>query len=390
VKTDKNGLPKLEPWSPNRHKIADLLHALAAVVHLGETVAMPTWLDGNTYDGLIVSCQNGLLDIGSRSLVGHTPRFFNATSVPFDYDPHAGRPRQWLGFLAALWPTDRDSVAALQEWFGYVISGRLDLHKILLLVGPTRAGKGVTARILGALVGAENVAGPTLSSLNGDFGLAPLLGKTLAVVSDARLNGRGAHVVVERLLSISGEDTLTVNRKFRDQWTGKLPTRLMLCSNELPQLGDASMAIAGRFVPLLLTQSWYGREDHDLESALRDELPAILNWALDGLERLTTKGRFTRPPGADEAMVALQDLASPVAAFVRDRCVRGAEHEVAVDDLYAAWRAWAEDNGHVKSTKQVFGRDLRAAIPGLRVTRPRDGDTRVRAYSGVALREESS
>ena len=84
-----------------------------------------------------------------------------------------------------------------------MISGRLDLHKILLLVGPTRAGKGVIARILGALVGAENVAGPTLSSLNGDFGLAPLLGKTLAVVSDARLNGRGAHVVVERLLSIS-------------------------------------------------------------------------------------------------------------------------------------------------------------------------------------------
>ena len=47
-----------------------------------------------------------------------------------------------------------------------------------------------------------------------------------------------------------GEDTLTVNRKYREQWTGKLPTRLVLCSNELPQLGDASMAIAGRFVDI--------------------------------------------------------------------------------------------------------------------------------------------
>ena len=124
------------------------------------------------------------------------------------------------------------------------------------------------ARTLGKLVGAENVAGPTLSSLSGDFGLAPLLGKSLAVVSDARLNGRGAHVVVERLLSISGEDTLTVNRKYRDQWTGKLPARLMLCSNELPQLGDASMAVAGRFVPLLLTESFYGREDLTLEDQI--------------------------------------------------------------------------------------------------------------------------
>jgi putative DNA primase/helicase len=182
----------------------------------------------------------GLLDVGRRELLSHDPRFWNATSVPFPYDPGAPAPGRWLAFLDDLWGDDAASIAALQEWFGYTISGRLDQHKILLLVGPTRAGKGVTSRILAALVGDENVAGPTLSSLNGDFGLAPLLGKTLAVVSDARLNGKGAHTVVERLLSISGEDTLTVNRKYRDQWTGKLPCRLMLCSNELPQLGDAS------------------------------------------------------------------------------------------------------------------------------------------------------
>ena len=123
-----------------------------------------------------------------------------------------------------------------------MISGRLDLHKILLIVGPTRAGNGVISRTLGRLVGTENVAGPTLSSLSGDFGLAPLLGKSLAVVSDARLNGRGAHVVVERLLSISGEDTLTVNRKYRDQWTGKLLARIVLCSNERPQNPDGRTA----------------------------------------------------------------------------------------------------------------------------------------------------
>ena len=229
-----------KPWSPTKRKIGDLLDALAAVVHLPESVSMPTWLDGTAYDGLIVSVANGLLDVGRRELLAHNPRFFNATSVPFNFDPDVPDPERWERFLADLWGADRQSLDALGEWFGYVISGRLDLHKIMLIVGPTRAGKGVIARTLGKLVGRENVAGPTLSSLSGDFGLAPLLGKTLAVVSDARLNGRGAHVVVERLLSISGEDTLTVNRKYRDQWTGKLPARLMLCSNELPHLGDAS------------------------------------------------------------------------------------------------------------------------------------------------------
>jgi hypothetical protein len=36
------------------------------------------------------------------------------------------------------------------------------------------------------LIGKPNVCGPTLSSFAGDFGLAPLIGKPLAVISDAR------------------------------------------------------------------------------------------------------------------------------------------------------------------------------------------------------------
>ena len=128
---------------------------------------------------------------------------------------HAPKPRRWLDFLNALWPQEPDAIDVLGEWFGYVVSGRLDLHKILLMVGPTRGGKGVIARVLSAMIGKRNVCGPTLNSLGGDFGLAPLIGKSLAVISDARFVGKNSGIVVERLLSISGEDTLTVNIKYQ-------------------------------------------------------------------------------------------------------------------------------------------------------------------------------
>jgi putative DNA primase/helicase len=240
--------------------------------------------------------------------------------------------------------------------------------------------------MLSELVGIRNVAGPTLSSLGGEFGLAPLQGKSLAVISDARLNGRDTSVVVERLLSISGEDRLTINRKYREQTTGTLPARLMLCSNELPRLGDASAAIAGRFVPLLLAYSWLGNEDHDLEPGLRQELAGIFNWALVGLERLTNQGRFTRAPGAEEAIITLQDLASPVAAFIRDRCAIGPGRSVTIDQLYGAYQGWAEANGYKPLSKQVFGRDLRASQPAIKVTQPGSGDNRPRWYEGIGLR----
>ena len=319
----KNGIAVVA-WAPNRHKIGDLLDALAAITFLPETIQQPTWIANvKVPAGVIVACANGLLHVDTRTLLPHDPRFFNQTAVPFAFDPDALEPTHWLAFLDELWPDDPESIAALQEFFGYVISGRLDLQKILLLVGPTRGGKGAIARVLGQLVGPENVAGPTLSSLGNDFGLAPLLGKPLAVISDARLSGRNTSTVVERLLAISGEDTITVNRKYRDQWSGKLPSRFMVISNELPHFGDAAGAIVGRFVVLLLTRSWLGAQDPELEPALHSQLPEILSWALDGLDRLRDLGRFTTPPSSDEAVIALMDLASPVAAFVRDRCTRG-------------------------------------------------------------------
>lgn len=380
---------KTMPWSPTRYKLADLLDALRAVAHLDEHVRTPTWTEPTDKPAAaeLVAATNGLVHVGTRRLHKHDPRLFNEVSVPFAYSPDSPSPDRWLTFLHELWPDDDRSIAALQEFFGFVISGRTDLQKILLLVGPTRAGKGVIARVLKCLVGDGNHAGPTLASLGTNFGLAPLIGNPLAIISDARLSGNTS-TVVERLLSISGEDMLTIDRKYREPWTGTLPTRFVLISNELPRFGDASGAIAGRFVILSLRRSWLGHENPDLTNELTNELSGIFNWALDGLERLAQHGRFSEPASSRDAMVTLQDLASPVAAFVRDRCITEVGAEVDCEELFKSWKVWAEDNGHRGGSVQVLGRNLRAVVPGLDVARPRgtDGSGRPRCYRGVRLR----
>jgi putative DNA primase/helicase len=159
-------------------------------------------------------------------------------------------------------------------------------------------------------------------------------------------------------------------------------------SNELPKLGDASEAITGRIVLLLLTNSWLGKEDHGLEDALKGELTGILNWALQGLCRLIIENgnRFTRVASSADAVNVMRDLASPVGAFVRDQCITVVSHQINVDDLYAAYKQWAEDNGHTKHDKSTFGRNLRAAVPAITLTRPREGDRRLRIYAGIDLR----
>jgi len=233
------------------------------------------------------------------------------------------------------------------------------------------------------------VAGPTLSSLAQNFGLAPLIGKPVAIISDARLGGRAdVHVVVERLLSITGEDLLSIDRKFLPAWNGQLTTRFVILTNELPRLGDASGAIASRFIVLRLVQSFYGQEDQSLTEKLIEEASGILLWAIAGRDRLAARGYFTQPASAKQAVEELSDLASPVSAFVRDRCMIDPHQGVACEVLYGAWTQWCdEQHREHKGNIQSFGRDLRAVVPGIEVIQPRDPRTgeRPRYYQGIGL-----
>ncbi|MFE7974757.1 phage/plasmid primase, P4 family [Streptomyces shenzhenensis] len=385
----KDGQPEQRDWAPTKQKIGNLLDALGAITLLPTDTDAPTWIDadqaGEQDNSPIVACSNGLLRIRDRALLPHGPGFFNLVSVPFAYDPQATAPT-WEWFLREIWPDDPDAIAALQEWFGYVLSGRTDQQKILLMVGPSRSGKGTIARVLKELVGKENLAGPTLAGLGTNFGLSTLVGKPLAVISDARLSGNDNSQVVERLLTISGEDTIDIDRKYREVWTGKLPTRLMILSNELPHFGDSSGVIARRFILLNMTVSWLGKEDPTLFDKLRAEMPGIINWALDGLARLETKARITEPASSREAITTMQDTASPTSAFIRERCITGPTCSVPVDDLWMVWRDWAEDNGVKPGTKQIFGRNLLSVVPQLNRTRPRDAYGRqVATYTGITL-----
>ncbi|MGE0651669.1 MAG: phage/plasmid primase, P4 family [Alphaproteobacteria bacterium] len=387
---------RLVPFQPNRTKVLDLLDALRAVTNLDGKIAVPCWLDGTPdlppID--ILPCANGLLHLPSRDLLPSTPAFFCDNALEFAFDASAREPAAWLAFLNSLWPEDPDAISVLQETFGYLLTPDTRQQKIFMLIGPKRSGKGTIARVLTALLGAANVCGPTLSSLERNFGMAPLIGKTAAIIADARLSGRADQAAItERLLSISGEDGLTIDRKHLPAWTGRLQTRLVILTNELPRLADTSGALAGRFIALTMSRSFYGREDHGLTDRLLDELPAILNWAIDGWERLRARGRFEQPASSVEAMEAMEDLSSPVGAFVREKCDVGSGLTVEIDRLFAAWCAWCRDQGRgdFHGSVQSFGRDLRACVTGLASRRPRDlanqGD-RQRMYVGITLRDQ--
>lgn len=201
-------------WNPSTAEIRDVLNALAAVAEVRSDLLPGEWIEGVGPVRPIV-LRNGILDPETRSLQEHDPRLFNLSRLPFDYDPDAPPPTRFLQFLDSLWPEGHSSIALVQECFGWAISGRTDLEKIVMIIGPPRGGKGVTVRVLVGILGEDNVAGITLASFGEQFGLSTMVGKTLTVIHDARLGKQNPERVVERLLTISGNGELPVDMKYR-------------------------------------------------------------------------------------------------------------------------------------------------------------------------------
>jgi|GEM_PF-5704024 len=341
----------------------------------------------------IVAFKNGLLDLEqwqknpTAPLMAHTPEWFSAYALPFAYQADAVCPT-WNQCLLQWFDGDEESVLALSLIVGLLLTTDTSFQKIFILLGPPRSGKGSIGRALHALLGSHNVCGPTLNSLAGEFGLAPLIGKSLAFIGDAHA-GRStdAAVVLDRLKSISGEDAVSINRKHKEAVTLRLPTRFVIALNKLIDFPDPSGAMAARLIILKTRTSFLGREDRDLDAKLEAELPGIANWALRGLAELRRRGRLLQPASSASEVTEFHRASSPIHAFVEDYCICPAPGSVDVSTLYQAWRVWCLDEGHQAGSKATLGSKLSSAYPDVAIVRPRDGDVRGRRYAGISLTE---
>lgn len=376
--------------------ITDVMDALKALIHVDRNAyTPPCWLDGRTFPdpAHLLVLRNGILDLATGELSPHDPALLTRNALDFDYDPAAPAPERWLRFLREIWPDEADCRDAIQQMFGYLLTPDTAQQKIFVLVGPTRCGKGTIGRVLVKLLGRHNVCAPTLSAMGEQFGLQSMIGKQLALVSDMRMGARtDKAAVAETLLRISGEDTVSVPRKNMTDWEGRLAVRFVIMSNEAPTLNDPSGALLGRYIVMQMRQSFLGREDRALDDQLMNELPGILNWAIEGWSMMRHEGRLAQPASAGDLTHAMSRLSSPIAAFVEDECELDSSATIAKDELYTRYKRWCEGNdmGRCVNGKEIFGKDLLTAFGQyVSTSKPQVNGARLPSYKGLKLRPRS-
>jgi len=391
VRKEKQGKKiKVVPFKPMSSNVREIADAATTVFEVSAKITLPAWIGTEEMPPAheFLACGNGLLHLPTSQLFFKTASFFNTVATDVKYSEEAPEPVKWLAFLDQT-IVDTDGIEALQEWMGYTLTVDTRQQKILMCLGPRRSGKGTVDKVLTRLLGEGSVTGFSIKDFGETFGIQHLISKSLAVAADVRVDrwiNRAS--AIEKLLSISGEDEIAINRKNLGAWFGRLPTRLMILTNEAPRLSDASAALASRFLVIKFKRSFLGQEDMDLASKLMEELPGILNWAIEGYKRLQKRGRFVQPEAGKEVVQTIEALSAPITAFVEDRCEIGEGLEVSTDLLWDEWVAWSTGNNSHPGTKINFVRSLRSAFESIEIIQRREGGKRPKIFLGLGLNQE--
>lgn len=357
------------------------IHAMLSQAKASPRVAVTTSdFDRDPYQ---LNTPTGLLDVRTNGWRPHRndpdedeehPMVSKVIGVT--YDSEATCPL-WERYLREIFvdpegQPDEKLIAFIQVAVGYSLTGSTREHAIFILRGGGSNGKTVFVETLGRLLGDYShtlqfdslLAQKTANQNHPD--IADLRGKRIAWASESAIGARFNEALLKQL---SGGDRITAARKYANPVTFEATHKLWLASNHSPRTYDLSEGFWRRvhqvpfrvkfprhdaFVP---GRPLERRRDPDLKEKLIEELPGILNWALEGCQRWLADG-LGMCDAVRQATAEYRADQDPLAAFLEDCCVLDPDGSVPVRELYSTYEDWCEKAGEDVKDRRVFGRLL--------------------------------
>lgn len=294
--------------------------------------------------------QNGTLMLTGRVL--NPEKEFARNRLPVNYDHKAACP-VWLKIVENLLePEDR---LTLQEYIGYLLVPTNRAQKALFICGKGGEGKSLLVKAVSDLLGNSCFSGK-LQVVETRFGLAGLEGKLC--FADDDIDGTAFRSTATLKEIVTAIRPMRIEKKGIDPYLGTIFARFLCCGNSFASaLYDSSDGFFRRQL-LLLTRpgAQVQNPDRQLADKLTAELPGILNWALDGLERLQQNGwNFTISARSRQALEDQRRNACNVISFLESNFVEYGKHlQVFAKDLYCAYCHWCSLNQEEPVKSRTF------------------------------------
>ncbi|MCE9605331.1 MAG: hypothetical protein K8U03_10565 [Planctomycetia bacterium] len=308
-------------------------------------------------DSALLNVLNGTIDLRTGELLKHDSSMMLTRLIELHYDRCSECPT-WERVLADVFP-DAELRDHMQRLTGYLMTGSVREHKLLIFWGCGANGKSLIVETIRAMLGEYATAGaPDLLMQKGDAHpteIASLFGRRFVPCVETEENRRLAEARVKLL---TGGDELTARRMREDFWTFKPTHKLLLCTNHKPELRGTDHGIRRRLhlVPFVRTFA-ADEQDKSLPSKLRAELPGILSWAVRGAKRWATEG-LGEPECVKAATADYIDSQDVIGTFITECCTVASWGRVRASSLYGAYQRWCDSAGEQPVTLRRFGQSV--------------------------------
>jgi putative DNA primase/helicase len=341
-------------------------------------------------DAHLLAVKNGILDVRTKELKPFNPEHIIFNAIPTTYDANAKCPL-FDKFLPEVVPGEKDRTV-LQEHAGYTLLKDNRFQKALMLTGKKQNGKSTFLWVIEKLIGEKNVSNIPLQILSDStyrFFLSQLYGKMANINAElppTRLKE------TDTFKNVVTGDTVTAEFKGVNPFTFHPYVKLFYAANQLPELPKDTEAFLVRWDMVEFPNTFLPgdpRRDPKLKWKLTtpEELSGVLNWCLEGLQRLLLNNGFTK----SDTLAELEDRwiveGNSVKAFIERCTVTEFTENLEHGKAYDAYARFCEKHKVVPLTLNRFVKSFQD-ITKVESFQTRINDKPARVWRCMQLKEE--
>lgn len=305
---------------------------------------------------------NGLLNLETGKIEKFTPKYIYFTKININFIP-GSECKTFIKFLNTSLP-DVISRDIVQEWMGNLLLNDNRFQRAMLLYGSKgENGKSVLLKVIGNFLGHKNFSSISLQALEKNaFALARLSNKRANIFYDLP---KSALSQTSNFKMIVSGDPVTGEFKGQNSFEFIPNTKMMFSCNEVPRTPDRTPAFFRRWIILQFNKTFPEGSKERIENldellSTKEELEGILQFAYEGLQKLSDKKKFTEnmtPIKLKEFWIKKSDS---VASFTMDSIEASKSGEwVAKKDIYDMYQNYCEEQGYEPLSMNVFFKGLK-------------------------------
>lgn len=238
-----------------------------------------------------------------------------------------------------------------------------------------------------------NISNESINGMSRRFGLQSLIGKTVNISAENELKD-GKAVNTENMKALISGDNVTIDIKHKEPIEYKPICKLIFLVNSLPNTTDVTHGYFRKILIVPFSKKFEGtNKDVNLfEKIKANEMPGILNWALEGLKRLKDNNyQFTESNAVNKLMDKYQKDQNPVISFVEDMIVADEENKISKKELINKYYTWVRQQGidnKNSTSNQKFWKMLEAALNKLNIHIEEKKVRGIRHLQGIRLNSD--